>query len=79
VTGIPHHPRAPSGSPVLSIAAAGHFTSTALWVLLVQDKRGTVGFGAGGGGAGVCVIGGSVSDMVCSSGFLSFDVIFSIK
>lgn len=24
VTGIPHHPKAPSGSPVVSIAAAGH-------------------------------------------------------
>jgi len=52
VTGIPHPTGVPSGSPVFSIAAAGA-RGGALSVLLKQEERGTVGFGAGG--AGVCV------------------------
>ncbi len=31
-----------------------------LSVLLMQERRGTVGFGAGGGGAGVCVFRGGL-------------------
>jgi hypothetical protein len=51
VTGIPHHTEAPSGSPVFSIAApilgTAHFAGVpALSVLLMQERRCTVGFGA---------------------------------
>ena len=52
VTGTAHHTGAPSGSPVFRIAAAGELDTSrgsALSVLLMQEVRGTVGFGAGGG------------------------------
>ncbi|MBU4221210.1 MAG: hypothetical protein KKD46_03545 [Euryarchaeota archaeon] len=51
MNGTLHHTEAPSGSPVFSIAAAGALRARVgeLSVLLVQEKGGTVGFGAGGG------------------------------
>ncbi|MBU4221211.1 MAG: hypothetical protein KKD46_03550 [Euryarchaeota archaeon] len=48
VTGMPHHTKAPSGSPVFSIAAAGALRGYAFRSLDVGGG-GTVGFGAGGG------------------------------
>jgi len=51
---MPHHTGAPSGSPVFRIAADGELRTSrgsALSVLWVQERRGTVGFGAGGGRA----------------------------
>jgi len=61
VIGISHHTEAPSGSPVFSIASAGAPLREypAHFVLLMQEERGTVGFGAGGG-AGVCVFRGGL-------------------
>ncbi len=58
MTGTPHHPKAPSGSPVFSIAAVGALRGYA-FRSLDAEEGGTVGFGAGGG-AGVCVIRGGL-------------------
>ncbi|MFH1322382.1 MAG: hypothetical protein ABIH80_00930 [Methanobacteriota archaeon] len=58
VTGMPHHTRAPSGSPVFRIAAAGELGTSrvpALSVILMPEEGDTVGLGACGGGGFVRV------------------------
>ena len=69
MTGMPHHTKATSGSPVFSIAAAGATSrGGALSVLLMQEEGGTVGFGAGGGLGFVFLWGGSESVPTSSYG-----------
>jgi len=46
---MPHHIKAPSGSPVFSIAAAGALRGKRAFRSLDAGTGGTVGFGAGGG------------------------------
>jgi hypothetical protein len=65
---MPHHPKAPSGSPVFRIAAAGALRGYA-FRSLDAGEGGTVGIGAGGA-AGVCfIVGGFCSGLYCCSGF----------
>ncbi|MBU4339865.1 MAG: hypothetical protein KKD46_02960 [Euryarchaeota archaeon] len=48
-SGITHHTKAPSGSPVFSIAAAGALAGRRAFRSLDSGGGGTVGFGVGGG------------------------------
>jgi len=66
VTGMPHHSKATSGSPVFRIAAAGALRRYA-FRSLDAGKGGTVGFGAGGGLGFVFLWGGSLfkQGMLC--------------
>lgn len=80
---MPHHTEATSGSPAFSIAAAdiGELRASRLpahSVLLMQGRRGTVGFGACGGQRLLIGVFPKVCPVVLA--FFSFDVIiYSIK
>ncbi len=78
MTGISHHTEATSGSPVFRIAAAdfGELRTSripALSVLLMQEQRGTVGFGACGG-LGFAFLGGLVR--VCTVVLAFFHLLY---